>query len=208
MENEERIDMITACGHSVIFNSPESTPVDFRDIEIHTRNICRYNGALNWRLVQHLALCGALVDYTQDSNDEMVIQRGYAIAHDFHESYVCDIPTGFKPYLTNYKSLEDFWEAYVHYEIDLPLKYRDDNLIKHIDSRALVCEMFFMNHPAASLVMKLNGGKPTKNELWAWHATRALNLQQCWDYCFENINKARGYLEALYTEEERWLLKS
>jgi hypothetical protein len=195
MEKQGRIDMVTAHGHHVIYDDPSSTLVDFRDFKTHTRNICRYNGALNWKLVQHLVLCATLIDYTQPLNASMRIQRGYAVAHDLHEIYVCDIPTGFKAYLNSYTWIEAQWEKYVHQQIGLDLKFRNNGLIKYIDHRALVCEMTMLHHPAAKLVQEEYDGKPSKDELYAWNAVKSLSLDICWAFCFNSIVLAKSQLE-------------
>jgi hypothetical protein len=156
--------MTTAEGNLVYFDALETTNVQLSDIFKHIFNMRRYLGAIDVTLAEHLYLCGKLVDalkvlpdiFTTQNNfvNNLVVQRGYAVAHDLHEYLVVDIPSGLKPYLPDYIKIEHKAEIHVHKSIGLPLDYRNDQLIKYIDQLALVIEMAYHHHPAAARVNK------------------------------------------------------
>ena len=55
-----------ASGEGVWFEHPERTRILPMDLRVHLSRLCRYNGALDWSVLQHLALCvelGTLYSY-------------------------------------------------------------------------------------------------------------------------------------------------
>lgn len=196
------VDMITAFGHVVDYKQPKHTIVDPEDLRIHTRNMCRYNGALDWKLVQHLSLCARLIEVMDEVDrvkfnisrvclsQDHLIQQGYAVAHDLHEIYVGDVVSGLKKHLPEYRKIENIWEEFVHEQIRLLLAQKNNKLIKHVDIRALVIEMTVLGHPAAEYVQSKYGGVPTSSELHAMYITQQQSLDDCWKHSWYTLNRA------------------
>lgn len=200
------VDMVTWAGHSVDFMHPEDTIVDWKDIEVHTRNICRYNGALDWKLQQHLALCIGLARTThvrfkggfQFSHDDTKLQAGYCGTHDFQEIYCTDVVSGLKKYLPAYTKIENAWEAYVHEQIGLPLSARNNEFVRYIDLRALVVEMTMLEHPATGLVAERYGGEVTPSERTAFKGVANNSPASNWS----TINNAHKLAQQIYLKNE------
>lgn len=185
------VDMITAHGYSVWFKDPSRTHIDSADLKTHTTNICRYNGAVQWSLVRHLALCVRLARKRLPTvtTDFQKLQPGYCASHDFQEVYLGDVVTGLKNHLTQFQALETEWEEYVHDSIGLPLKHRDNKFVKWIDQRALVVEMKNLKHPAAPLVANKYDGNPTAQENEAFIQT--VVDPDPWDTVWKAVQEAR-----------------
>lgn len=157
-------DMTTASGQNVFFSYPEQTKVLLEDLTIHASNICRYNGAIQWKLIQHLALC---IDLAVDYQDYLktyinykpvainTINRGYVALHDYHEIYTGDMVTGLKAHCKDYSKIENNWERWVHKSMGLPKGHpvEDVQFVKLIDRAALCLEMSYLNHPAAKITL-------------------------------------------------------
>ena len=186
------VEMITAMGHEVRFLHPEQTPVDWRDLQTATCNICRYNGHIRWELVRHLYLCLKLAE-TAHPNDKYL--QALVSAHDLHEAYVTDVVSGLKQHLPRYGAIEESWMAYVHNSIGLP--YKDISVpaartIKVIDLRALTCETYGLTHPGYDIIQKRFGGPPTKAELRAFNIACARPLDYCWTRVYDAITTYVG----------------
>ena len=199
------IDMVTWQGHAVNFLKPEDTIVDWEDLKVHTKNICRYNGALDWKLMEHLALCSRLSQlsdvrerggFTNMTEEEVTLQAGYCSTHDFQEIYCTDVVSGLKKYLPAYREIEDTWESYVHQQIGLPLCHRNHKFVRHIDLRALVVEMTALEHPAAKLVGERYGGPVLDSEKEAFdaiykHRSWAVGRNCNWEIITKAYSKAQ-----------------
>lgn len=185
------VDMITSQGHPVWFLEPEKTPVDVRDLKTHTRNMCRYSGALEWHLVKHLALCVKLAEDRYGRSSKMPRIAAYCAAHDLHEIYVTDVVSGLKKYLPEFRKIESSWEEYVHEEIGLPWDHRPSREVKFIDERALVLEMTFLGHPAADLIQRRHGGPPRPNEELVFTKIHAHTRPACWGIVWRAIQKVQ-----------------
>lgn len=189
-------EMTTSRGHRIRFLCPEMIPIDPLDLKTHTRNICRYSGAVDWRLIRHLALCTDLVREKLKTGEQgiSIIDAGYCAAHDLHESYVNDMVSGLKKHARNYASIENRWEVYVHKQIGLPLHKANASFVKQIDLRALVIEMTCLNHPAAELVQEMFGGVPTEQELKSMEYIQSISLTDCWHIVWGAVLQARREL--------------
>lgn len=197
-------DVITIAGNEISFWKPQETTISIDDLRTHTMNICRYNGAVNWRLVQHLALCGKWVSANNIPNlnkAQLIIQTGYAVLHDMHEVYLGDVVTGLKKYLNSYQDLETLWEIYVHDQLELPIEYRKHEFIRYADKRALIIESCMLNHPLYDLLKRqdINNTMLTaESELWS--EINELTLEECWDYCYETLTLATSQYNKLMIE--------
>jgi hypothetical protein len=191
------VDMTTALGHKINFLNPGYTPIDKEDLYTHTRHICRYNGAIKWELVRHILLCAYLLDcqsmFWTLNADSREIQIAYAISHDFHEVYCSDVVSGMKKYLPRYQQIENSWEAYVHQQLHMPLKYRNDKLIRTVDLQALVVEMTALKHPGQVIVESKYGVKATIEELCIFDYVSKLSLDKTWEKAWKlfQVGQAR-----------------
>lgn len=108
----QRYPIHTATGREVWYLEPARTEVVEWDLYLALSRQCRYAGAVEWTVLQHLALCVALAEpYGVE------VQR-YAAAHDLHEAYVPDLPW-ILTRLLPYKELGVPWERHVHEAVGL-----------------------------------------------------------------------------------------
>ena len=211
MRNPNTVDMVTAAGNYVWYDEPSLTVVDPEDIRIQTTNICRYNGALDWKLVKHLALVAFLVEYWSKQEgfelpeQEAALQAGYGASHDFHEIYCTDVVHGLKQYIPAYNKIESAWEEYVTEAVGLPWSRRNYPIVRKADVRALVCEMTYLGHPWAQEAHKKYGGAPTATEQQIFAIVQSLSLQECWEITWRAVVNARNILlfEDFIDEEEK-----
>lgn len=204
--------MITACGQPVKFDTPHLTKVLPDDLRIHSSNICRYNGAVEWKLVKHLLLVTKLVEhYLPSSRNVSINYNGMwtdnrlpialAAAHDLHECYVVDIPTGLKGYLASYRQIEKIWEQYVHESIGLPYMQRiksdpDSNIVKRADRRALSIEMFMLQHPGWELILDEDTGPIYKYEERMFNRITGYSTHHCWDLVWDYVQDGVEAMES------------
>jgi len=141
---------VTATGRMVWHEAPELTPVDLRDVFTHLNREYRYNGALNWTVLQHTALCVKLVaEVEREQFDGVIFEeaRQYVAAHDLHEAYVGDVVTGLKR--PEFRAIEEAWEAHVHRSLGLtwPLSPALAEIVRLVDRWALAAEMLCIGPP-------------------------------------------------------------
>lgn len=216
MEQEKlkpSVDMITARGHFVDFRFPNLTEIDLEDLRIHSTNICRYNGALEWRLVQHSALCAGLLnvyrDYTFPDNirltsRERIIQKAYAGIHDLHEIYVGDMVNGLKKYVPEYCDIEYQWENRVHDSFRLPMIFKEPKVIKFIDHRALVIEMTRLQHPGAERVQSQLGGRPSNKEVDLFKDIDSIDYNSAWVQIIDAVTEAQDIFRLEKSLKNMW----
>lgn len=186
-------DMTLLTEQPVWFDEPWHTNLELNDFQIPVQNICRYNGALDWRLVRHLALGIKLALCWYAHLPYLQGIQGYFGSHDLHEIIVGDMVSGQKQYHQMFRNQEYEWEVHVHKEIGLPLYASPSpTAVKHLDLRALVVEMTMLKHPAAPLVTRKYGGLPSTDEIAAFKEVQSLELEECWAIVEEAIVKARA----------------
>lgn len=155
---EEQFDMILAKGSRVRYDDPFFTSFDIDELLIHMSNICRYNGAIKIDLLRHSLLVSFLVwEEIEDTDNKELNNYISALAaiHDMQEAIVGDIVTPLKAKLPGFSELESKWEDWVLVNTGLSTArwnttYRDPEIAKQIkaaDTRALVLETAFRNHP-------------------------------------------------------------
>lgn len=172
-------DYTTASGHKINFGDTSTLIFDWDDIHIHTKNLNRYNGALNWKLIQHLALCIELVNNIYHGNPELAAQ---VAIHDFHEIYVGDMVSGLKQYCPGFQDVEEQWEEAVHQALGVPRGGMD---CKNIDLLALALETHYLRHKAADAIQQKLAESgwyfvPTSNmNQKAFHAIAHMTLDEC-----------------------------
>lgn len=172
-------DYTTASGHKIYFNDISTLVFDWDDIHIHTKNINRYNGGLNWKLIQHLALCVELVHSIYHENYELAAQ---VAIHDFHEIYIGDMVSGLKKYCPGFQDIEERWEGAVYQALAIP---KDDVNCKYIDLLALTLETHYLRSKVASEIQKdlADNGYyyvPTSNlNQKVFHTVSHMTLDEC-----------------------------
>ncbi len=190
--------MITARGHKIDFSRPDQLVMDFEDFRIHTSNTCRYNGALDWKLVRHLWLTGELLRMNYVDNKEYMsnykdvdpaeLKAGFSdplialgYAHDLHEIYVGDMVSGLKKHCSEYCSVENIWETEILTRLGLhktSVSLKD--LVKWADYRALYIEMESLGHPAAPLIQSKAGGTMTEKETAIFKICKQKHISSLW----------------------------
>jgi hypothetical protein len=130
---------VTYTGRTVDYERPETTDVDYVDLQVQLSRMCRYNGAIQWSVLQHLALC------THLAQPHGALVQGYAAAHDLHEAYIGDIAKPIirgTPLWEPWMKLEETWASHVHRQMGLnwppPAQVRE--LVHAIDMRCLYIE--------------------------------------------------------------------
>jgi hypothetical protein len=115
--------------------------------------------------------------------------------HDFHEIYMADIPAGLKKYIPDYCRLEDQAERSVHRQLNLPIESRPSEEVKFIDLRALVCEMYLLDHKSKGACADLYGGVPTNQEMAIARLVQAAPTDACWNTIWYYIGTAYANLQ-------------
>lgn len=148
-------DICMASGEPVWFLYPERTRIRAADLQTHLARECRYNGALPWSVLQHLALCVELARHAAVAAAHLP----YVAAHDLHEAVVGDLPTHLKRLLPAFAPIEDAWEAHVHRSMGLsyPPEPEVKAAVKRIDHLALALEMDRFGHAMAVGVAERRG---------------------------------------------------
>lgn len=208
-------DMTTASGQHIYFRKPELTKILLEDLAVHASNICRYNGAVRWPLINHLALCIDLaVDYQEHLETYIkykpvainTINLGYVALHDFHEIYTGDMVTGLKTHCKDYSKIENNWERWVHKSMGLPKGHpvEDVQLVKLIDRAALCLEMSYLNHPAAKITLdkypELTELVHTPRVIDLIDSVAATSLETNAQYVIETIQSAQDALKEMEAE--------
>lgn len=142
-EGQEYIETFT--GKAFPFLSPSVDDFDIRDIAHALSNTGRFNGHGRhfYSVAEHSVHVSRLV------HPSLALA---ALLHDGSEAYLTDVASPIKPYLTNYKELENTIMKVIakKWVFSWPL----DRLIKFADAIALSTE-------AQELI-------PSKGELWNW----------------------------------------
>ena len=206
-EYDGSIDVITAQGHIIDFDRPYDTVIDLKDIREHISNIRRFNGAIDVTLMHHLALAVKLSDWclirswrNDGTNPQRRIQNGYCAAHDFSEVYVGDIVTGLKRRLPGYKKLENKFDEHLHNKLGMPLKYRDYDHMKKVDTMCLALEMIYADHPAADRVCnKLDYNitdemNEIAREIISLNTSKITHNRKLWKIIVEAIEETKRWL--------------
>lgn len=201
-------DMVTAFGHEVYYDKPELLIVDPEDLRVHSSNICRYSGAINWKLIKHLALVVKLCDIYY-YGDPLV--KAYAAVHDLHEVYCTDVVSGLKKYLSTYQEIEDSFEAHVHEQLGLRWETKPTDCVHLVDRRALIIEMTYFNHPGLEAALeKFKGGpyygEATLDEMKMISIVDRMSPNKCWDFVWRTIVKGREAEQVLkeIRQENTW----
>jgi hypothetical protein len=156
----EPADSTCASGEGVWYARPERTRIYGVDLFSGLSRIHRYHGQFGpWSVLDHLVLCRKLVQFhpTIAGLDHHQRARVVAavVAHDMHEAYVLDVPTGMKRHLVGYAAMEDSWEAWVHRSIGLGAPADRDataggrivsGIVNAVDWMALLTEMDAFGH--------------------------------------------------------------
>lgn len=127
----------TATGREVWYRDPARTEVVEWDLYTALSRQCRYAGAVDWTVLQHLALC---VELARPYGPEVV---AYAAAHDLHEAYVPDLPWALCRLVSEYADLSNAWEAHVHQAVGLawPAPVAIEERVKILDRVAVAVEV-------------------------------------------------------------------
>lgn len=103
-------------GQMVHFLEPGKTKVEAVDLAVHLDRICRYTGAIEVSVLEHLAFCVVLARAMGCDAEALA----YIAAHDLHEAYVGDMSGPMKQVLPEFKRrIEDPWAAHVHRSLGL-----------------------------------------------------------------------------------------
>lgn len=137
---------------------PRQEEIDIEDIAHSLSLQCRFNGCcdLFYSIAQHSVNCAEFcarvyhkedqfwqefnLDYAEEKieYDDMVL---WALLHDSAEAYCADVPKPIKPYLTNYKEIEDNIMDAIAEKFQLPeLGLEHKAFLKSIDTLMLMVE--------------------------------------------------------------------
>lgn len=135
----DSVDMtLTRSGGHVNFTDPSQTKILWIDIDYYLQHLNRYNGGIDWPLLNHLVL-GVLV--MQAYGYDVTAQRYFGL-HDMHEIIAQDIVTGLKRKLGNvYRDIECSWEEHFHSAFLMPMPFTVyAGQVKEIDLLCLLIE--------------------------------------------------------------------
>lgn len=182
-------------GVPVWYMNPERTPLELDDFYTPLTNICRYNGAIRWTLLRHLALGIAI--YDRRCPIALTVPRqqvfAYYAAHDLHECIVGDVVSGMKKHMPEFNIIEEKWEQHVHDQIGLPLsenKFKGE--VKGLDLLALLVEMKSLNHPAYEIARENIGMEPTAQDMEAFQLVSSMEPEMCFTMIKKAIETVRN----------------
>jgi hypothetical protein len=162
----------TATGRHVWYLEPSRTAVVEQDLYAHLSRQCRYAGAVEWTVLQHLALC---VELARPYGPDVM---AYAAAHDLHEAYVPDLPWALARLLPGYAELSNAWEQHVHTSVGLewPPPVAIEERVKRIDILAVHLEVHAVPSSVAirQALVETYGAPPSEALL---DAARACQVQ-------------------------------
>lgn len=150
--------MSTSTGAPIVYLDPSQTPVRAADLSVHLSRVCRYAGGRDWSVLQHLVICADIARGGLPLTKEML---PYVAAHDLHEAYIGDLPTGLKQVLPEWRErIEGPWEAHVHRSIGLewPVPPEIAVQVKRVDRQALLAEMACLSHPLLDVALEGTDG--------------------------------------------------
>ena len=132
--------VILQSGVEIDYLNFDNTELRERDLY---RGVCgenRYLNAIPVSLGLHLALCSRLAQARGCSSAEIAA----CTAHDLHEVYFRDLPSGLKDLCPDYARIEKLGELSVLRRLDL--LQVDPAKVKYIDSLALIIESTYFEH--------------------------------------------------------------
>lgn len=149
----------TRSGAAVWFERPDETEIVLGDLYGALRHQRRYGGVIDVTVLRHLALCVRLSRRLEVEDPRVA---AYLAAHDLHEAYVIDVPTGLKECLSDYVAIEERWAERVHRAFGLayPVPEEIRGEVRRVDKRALVVEMYAAGHPRRDHAAEDHGGPP------------------------------------------------
>lgn len=162
----------TYTGRMVTPADPDSTTLSITDIAHALSNKCRYSGhTLSFYTVaEHSWL---MAQYLLDSNDDTEAAR-WALIHDAVEAYLPDVPRPLKPFIQNWKELEENMERAVKAHFEEYPNAAVEGLVHSIDTRILLAE-------AAVLL-------PSGGRRWEIPVTPLPVRLRCWSPAIARIN--------------------
>lgn len=111
--------------------------------------------------------------------------------HDLHETYVMDVPSGFKKYLPDYRRYEDNWENYVLHTFKINYKENLINqaFVKSIDFLALCLEMNYFSWADAPRQIEKLKRPLLQEEINIIDSIAKMSLDDCWTIVEEALNR-------------------
>lgn len=134
----------TYTGRTVDLLTPKVDQISILDIAHSLSQKCRYSGhTIEFYSVAYHSIIVSMAVLAQHRDIELAYK---ALFHDAAESYLGDLPGPLKPYLPDYKKIEDNFESVVADYIGVDtLK---DPRIKEADMRILMDERYHLLFPA------------------------------------------------------------
>ena len=130
----------TYSGTHIIPTAPVAADIHITDISHSLSLVCRGNGHVThfFSVGQHCIHCALEAE-----------ARGYStrvclacLLHDASESYMSDVPRPFKPYLKEYKALEEQLLAVIYEKyLGSPLTSEEESLVKKVDDDMLYYDL-------------------------------------------------------------------
>ncbi len=141
-------------GEQVFFLEPHRTEILWEDLDYHLPRIRRYNSGTEWTLLDHLVLCGYLLEVQWSLKTFRPGIKARVVSHDLHEVNVGDMTNGLKKHCPDYKRIETIWEEYFQDWLGLgrPNDY-ELAAIKDIDRRAVMLEAWLHATPIYTFML-------------------------------------------------------
>lgn len=113
--------------------NPKLKDIKIEDIAHALGHICRFCGhsKVFYSVAEHSVLCA------EQAPDRLKLAT---LLHDASEAYIADISRPIKPFLTNYKDIEDVLTKAINKAFNIELSEEDEAIIKNIDMRMLATE--------------------------------------------------------------------
>jgi hypothetical protein len=151
----------------------------------------RYQGVLDVRILQHLAIVVRMAELRYGKGS---MQAALSGSHDLHEAYFPDIPRPLKKILPGYEAFEGLCEAHVHRSTGLPWPLEEDlkMQVREIDNRAPVIEATLCRHPMKARFEAHHGGPISSEEFDLGVDVFLSSHDECWKIVIDAIEAVGG----------------
>lgn len=191
------IDFAAADGGYIFYDHPDLSVFTLEDCIRQTFVMRRYLGVIDVTLAHHSVLTSLLVPILfADANP---LDKAYALVHDFHECFVCDVPTRLKLYLPDYRRMEEIWEMETHSRLCLPFNGRPKRIVGTVDRVAFLIETHTLKHPLIEIAEYQH--TLTDRELGAFYDAKVISqdLDVYRTYCHNILRDAYSFAGILGT---------
>lgn len=166
--------VIRSSGVEVFYEDFDRTDLKESDLFRSLSQEHRYLGDIPVTVLTHLAICAELA---LPAGDKLAAA---AAAHDLHEAYFRDLPTGLKDLLPEYRALEQKAAESIFRRLSLQLSEEEHAHLKWVDGAALLAEACAYRHGALSDMQQQLGRDPQVSHVFSVLRISRLPIRRQW----------------------------